>query len=412
MHDKSLRLTLLLGGLAMLGPFATDTYFPSFPAIAREFDVGALGMQQTLSVYLFAYSLMSLFWGTLSDSLGRRPIVLFALGLFCIGSIGCAVSDRLSILLGFRIVQGLSAGAGMVVGQAIVRDRFSGADAQRLVANILMVFGLAPALAPILGGWLQVMFGWRASFAFMAIFSVALITACGWALPESLAAASRRPLRLSAIMKGYFSAIVHPHFLLRCLAMGCAFGGFALYISAAADFVIRILKLPPTAFGWLFLPLIGGLVLGSSVSGRLAHRLSSGAMIRMGFAVMAAAATANLIYTFSLPAAVPWAVLPIMVYTFGLALAVPGMTMMTLGIFPEMRGLAASLQNFLQMLIFAVISGAVAPALFGSAFKLAAGASVGLLFAALFWSLGTRHETVPTPRQGKPDPALTTEMKE
>jgi MFS transporter, DHA1 family, multidrug resistance protein len=112
-----------------------------------------------------------------------------------------------------------------------------------------------------------------------------------------------------------------------------------------------------------------------------------------------------------LPAAVPWAVLPIMVYTFGLALAVPGMTMMTLGIFPEMRGLAASLQNFLQMLIFAVISGAVAPALFGSAFKLAAGASVGLLFAALFWLLGTRHETIPTPRQGKPDPALTTEMR-
>jgi len=116
MHDRSLRLTFLLGGLAMIGPFATDTYFPSFPAISREFAVGALGMQQTLSAYLFAYSLMSLFWGTLSDSLGRRPVVLFALGLFCLGSIGCVLSDRFSVLLGFRVLQGLSAGAGGVVG--------------------------------------------------------------------------------------------------------------------------------------------------------------------------------------------------------------------------------------------------------------------------------------------------------
>jgi MFS transporter, DHA1 family, multidrug resistance protein len=184
------------------------------------------------------------------------------------------------------------------------------------------------------------------------------------------------------------------------VAMGCAFGGFALYISAAADFVIRILKLPPTAFGWLFLPLIGGMVLGSSVSGGLAARFSSNAMIRVGFGVMAAAASVNLIYTFSFSAAVPWAVLPIMIYTFGLALAVPGMTMMTLGIFPEMRGLAASLQNFLQMLIFAVISGLVAPALFGSAFKLAAGASIGLLLAAIFWSLGTRRATVAAAASG------------
>src|SRR3984957_6948536 len=101
MHGKSLRLTLLLGGLAMLGPFATDTYFPSFPAISREFDVGALGMQQTLSAYLLAYSVMSLFWGTLSDWLGGRPIVLFALGLFCIGSVGCGGAGRLSGVLGF-----------------------------------------------------------------------------------------------------------------------------------------------------------------------------------------------------------------------------------------------------------------------------------------------------------------------
>jgi len=394
------RLTFLLGGLAMLGPFATDTYFPSFPAIERDFSVSAVGMQQTLSAYLFAYSLMSLFWGTLSDSLGRRPVVIFALGVFCAGSLGCALSGRLSMLLGFRVLQGLSAGAGVVVGQAIVRDRFSGADAQRLIANIMLVFGLAPALAPIVGGWLQVTFGWRANFAFMAVFSIVLIAACTWGLPESLALASRRPLHLRAILRRYRSAVVHPHFLLRCGALACAFGGFALYISAAADFVIHILKLPQTAFGWLFIPMIGGLVLGSTVSGRLAHRVRPRTMIRAGFTIMAAATTANLTYTYFSTATVPGAVLPIMAYTFGLAIAVPSMSLMTLGLFPDMRGLAASLQNFLQMLAFAVISGALAPALFGSAFKLAAGAAGGLLLATLFWSLGTRDEIVPAAAAG------------
>jgi DHA1 family bicyclomycin/chloramphenicol resistance-like MFS transporter len=386
-----LSLTLLLGALAMLGPFATDTYLPSFPSIARDFGVGDLEVQQTLSVYLCGYALMSLFWGTLSDSLGRRPIVLIALSLFLAGSLGAAWSHGLPMLLGFRGMQGLSAGAGMVVGQAIVRDRLTGAAAQRLIAQIMMVFGLAPALAPIIGGWLQVSFGWRASFFFMALFTLLLLISCAWALPESLPAAHRQPLRVATVMGNYRTAILHPLFMLRCFAIGCVFSGLALYISSAADFVLRILKLPPTSFAWLFLPLIGGLVSGSSMSGRLAHRVSGSRLIAAGFSVMTVAVAANLAYTYWCIPAVPWAVLPVFGYTFGLALCVPSMSLATLDIFPQLRGMAASLQNCLQMSIFAFMSGVVAPALFGSAFKLACGVTVGLVLGAVSWRIAARR---------------------
>jgi DHA1 family bicyclomycin/chloramphenicol resistance-like MFS transporter len=165
-------LTLVLATLAMLGPFATDTYLPSFVAIGQQFSVGPMLVQQTFSIYLFGYSLMTLFYGTLSDSFGRRPVILASLLIFIAGSIGATLAPSFTWLLVFRAMQGMSAGAGMVIGQAIVRDRLSGADAQKMIAQIMMVFGIAPAVAPVIGGLLQVTFGWRAVFAFMAAIAL------------------------------------------------------------------------------------------------------------------------------------------------------------------------------------------------------------------------------------------------
>src|SRR5690606_1563082 len=155
-----LLLTLLLAGLAMVGPFSIDTYLPSFPAIAHALAVDVTLVQQTLSVYLLAFSLMMLFHGTLSDTFGRRPVVLVALVVYICASFAAVWSPNLHWLLMCRALQGMSAGAGVVIGRAIVRDLLSGADAQRALAQVTMVFGIAPAVAPIIGGWLQSVFGW------------------------------------------------------------------------------------------------------------------------------------------------------------------------------------------------------------------------------------------------------------
>ena len=382
-------LTLILAGLSMVGAFAIDTFLPSFPAIAHQFSISMAMVQQALSAYLLAFSVMSLFYGTLSDSFGRRPVILASLLLFTAASIGAAFAPSFAWLLFFRVLQGLSAGGGRVIAQAIVRDRFAGAEAQRLMSHIIMVFGLAPAIAPIIGGYLQVTFGWRSVFIFLTALGLVLLIASYRFLHESLPRESRiqfHPLTLAA---NYWSAIRHPQFLARALAVGFAFGGLGLYISSAASFVINILHLPETAFAWLFVPMIGGMVLGSALGAKLADRVKPSVMLRYGFVCMAFAAIANLIYNRFFAATVPWAVLPIMLYTFGLGLSMPGMSLMTLDLFPRLRGLAASLLNFVQMLIFSLVSGVVAPMLFDSGFKLAQGVLGCCALAAVCWRVGT-----------------------
>ena len=368
-----LLLTLLLAGLTMVGPLAIDTYLPSFPAIAQTFDASPMAIQQTLSLFLFTFASMMLFYGTLSDSFGRRPVILWSLVLYILASLGGALAGSFGFLLGARVLQGFASGAGSVISRAIVQDRFEGLAAQKILGNIMMVFGLAPAIAPVLGGWLQVSFGWRSIFWFLTGFGVLMWIAVWRWLPESLPVEKRHPLHLGAIARNYWMVLKHRQFLLLSVALGAAFGGFALYIGSAAYFIMHILHLPETAFAWLFIPLISGHVLGASISGKLAQRLSQGALIRLSFVLMAVAAAANIGYNWFFPAQVPWAVAPLFLYSFALALAMPPLTLVGMNLFPNHSGLASSMQSFIQMLLFALVSGLVAPLLFDSALHLAFG---------------------------------------
>src|SRR5258705_30491 len=154
MSDAPVRrwsLAILLAALAMLGPLSVDTYLPAFHAIGQEFNAPQLAVQQTLSAYLFAYAFMMLWHGALADALGRRPVVIAGLGVFAITTLGCAIAGNIETLWLFRALQGVCAGTGLVVGRAIIRDRFHGAEAQRLMSQITLVFGIAPAVAPVLG---------------------------------------------------------------------------------------------------------------------------------------------------------------------------------------------------------------------------------------------------------------------
>ena len=389
-------LTLILAGLTMVGPLAIDTYLPSFPAIAHTFDASPLLIQQTLSAFLFTFAFMMLFYGTLSDSFGRRPVILVSLLLYVLASVGAASAPSFGWLLACRVLQGLAAGAGSVVGRAIVQDRFSGAAAQKILSQIMMVFGLAPAIAPVLGGWLQVSFGWRSIFWFLAGFGILMFGVVQRFLPESLPARNRHPFHLGAIAANYWKVLCHRQFLLLSIAVGTSFGGFALYIGSAAYFVINILHLPETAFAWLFIPLISGMVVGSALAGKFAHRYAQVRLIWSGYALMLLAALVNIAYNFYFAAMVPWAVMPLFLYSFALAIAMPPMTLIALNHFPNNSGLASSLQSFIQMLLFALVSGLVAPLLFDSALKLACGVMAGLVLSLGCWLLsrGGRPATV------------------
>jgi DHA1 family bicyclomycin/chloramphenicol resistance-like MFS transporter len=382
-------LTVILACLGMVGALAIDTYLPSMPDIGRAFAVGPVAVQQTLSVFLFTFAFMMLFYGTLSDSFGRRPVILVSLTVYTLASAGAAFAPTFGMLLACRALQGLAAGAGSVVGQAIVQDRFQGAQAQKMMSHIMMVFGLAPAVAPVLGGFFQVTFGWRSTFIFLTVFGALMVLLCWKMLPESLAPEKRHAFHPGSIARNYLKVLSHPRFLLLALAVGMAFGGLSMYIGAAANFVMEILHLPATAFAWMFIPLISGMVIGSAWGGKRAATVVPVRMKWIGFGVMALACVLNVGYTALCTPEVPWAVLPLMIYTFGLAVAMPAIQVGALALFPDNRGLASSMLAFIQMMSFALVSGLVAPLLFGSALKLACGVAVGLVLSFAAWQAST-----------------------
>jgi DHA1 family bicyclomycin/chloramphenicol resistance-like MFS transporter len=383
-------LTVVLACLGMVGALAIDAYLPSMPAIGRVFAVGPVAVQQTLSVFVFCFAFMMLFYGTLSDSFGRRPVLLAALSVYVLASIGAACAPTFGWLLACRALQGLAAGSGAVLGQAIVQDRFSGAQAQKMMSHIMMVFGLAPAIAPILGGWLGVSFGWRSVFVFLALFGLCMIVLSLRLLPESLPAEKRHAFHPVSIARNYLMVLRHTRFLLLSLSVGLAFSGLALYIGLAANFVMDILHLPETAFGWLFIPLIGGSVVGSAWGGKRTSKFSPTRMKWIGYGCMALACVLNVGYNLLFVPAIPWAVLPLALFTFGLAVAMPAIQVGALALFPDNRGLASSMLSFIQMMSFALVTGLVAPLLFNSALKLAIGVAVGLVLSFGAWQLSQR----------------------
>jgi DHA1 family bicyclomycin/chloramphenicol resistance-like MFS transporter len=392
------RLALLLGGLAMFGPFAIDTMFPAFPAIESDFAVSAVAMQQTISVYLVAYALMSLFHGPLSDALGRKPVILCGVVLFALASVGCALSQNLSQLLAFRALQGVSAGAGLIVGRAIIRDCLDGDDAQRLMSHVTMIFGIAPALAPVVGGWILAWSDWRDIFWFLTAFSLLLLALAALWLPETHARAFRIPLKLRSLYLGNRAILANRQFLLLAFAGSFNFGALFLYIACAPAFVLDLMKLNAQQFGWFFIPMISGMMLGAFLSGRLAGRLTGAQSAGLGFAICGLAVLCNIGYNLWAEAPrAPWAVLPVMLNAFGIALVFPILTLAMLDMYPRHRGAASSMQAFVGLSFNAVLAGVVAPLVHHSAWAIALTAS---LFTTIGWMLWRSYRVQ---RSGMPD---------
>ncbi len=372
-------LAAILAGLAMIGPFSVDTYLPSFPAVGREFAVTPAGLQQTLSAYFFPFAVMTLFHGTLSDSFGRRPVILASLTVHVAASIGCATAPDFAQLLLFRVLQGMSAGAGMVVGRAIIRDSFEGHAAQRLLALVTIIFGLAPAVAPVLGGWLLGWFGWRSVFIFLTLYALLLLALSWWRLPETHPPSARQPFALAPLARNYWKLARSPKLMLLCATLALNFGGFFIYVVSAPAFVYNLLGLNERQFAWLFVPGIAGVMAGAYLSGRLADKMSPARTVGIAYSVMFSAAAFNVTYSALAEPALPWSVLPVMIYSIGMALAMPSVTLLALELFPRNRGMTSSLQGFVQSFTSSIVAGVVSPLLSHDDTTLALGMT-GLLF--------------------------------
>jgi len=384
-------LAILLAVLGMLGPFAIDTYLPAFAGISQALGATPVEMQQTLSAYLAAFSFMSLFHGAIADSFGRRPVVLWGVAIFGLSSVGCALAQDINQLIGFRILQGLSTGAGIVVSRTVIRDLFPPSQAQRVMSQVTIFFGIAPAIAPMFGGWLFVWFGWRSIFWLLALIAVALCLINYRFLPETLPSEHRQSFRIGNLLRGYWQLGLDPRFLLLALASGVPFNGSFLYVLAAPAFLGGHLGMAPTHFFWFFVLNISGIMGGAWVSGRLAGKVAPRQQIRYGFIVMIVAALINLLANAVFTAQVSWAMLPPMAYAFGWALMVPAVTLLVLDLHPARRGMASSLQMFIGSGANAITAGLIAPFVMHSTLAMAAASVLLLGVGLLGWAVIRRR---------------------
>ena len=365
------QLALLLACLGMIGPFSIDTYLPAFAGIGASLGATPLQMQQTLSSYLLGFAVMNLFHGALSDSLGRRPVVLAGAALFTLASVGCALSQSIGQLVFFRALQGMSAGAGMVVSRAIIRDMFPPADAQRVMSQVTIYFGIAPAVAPLFGGLLFAHGGWHSIFWLLAVLGLLLWLANWRWLPETLHASARQPFEAGHLMRGYWQLLRNPHFLMLVLASGVPFNGVFLYVLSAPVFLGEVLGLAPTQFFWFFILSVGGIMGGAFLSGRMAGRAKPRHQIRHGFLIMLLTSLVNVTLNLLFTPHAAWALLPLAVFSFGWALMVPAVTLLALDQAPDRRGMASSIQACIGSLANAMVAGLVAPLVMHSAIALA-----------------------------------------
>jgi len=375
----------LIALTSMIGPFTINTYLPSFPEISAEFGIGLGAMSQTLSVYLIAFATTTLIWGPLADAYGRRRVVLGALLLYVMASLGCAFTDNLPHMLILRFLQGVAASGGIVIARAVIRDVYDGPQARRAMAQMMMLFALAPALAPIVGGWLHEWLGWRSVFHFLALYGLATLLLMLWNLPETHPVHSRQSIRPRAVLGNYLAALRHGRFLAIVLSLCCLFGGFFLYVVGSPVIIFDHLGLDAGSFAVQFVPMVGGIMSGSWLAGRLSARWAPSRTIQVALLLAGVAASLNLAQAWWLDAKPLTVVGPVVLYAFAVSLAMPNLTVMALDCFPNNRGMASAVQAFLQMTINALIPAFVVPLVAASLsdFALAQGAFLALAF--LIW---------------------------
>ncbi|HKQ84837.1 MAG TPA: multidrug effflux MFS transporter [Steroidobacteraceae bacterium] len=356
------RLAAVLAALSMLSAFSIDTFYPSLRAMQTEFDVDALVIQQLLTAYMVPYAAMSLVHGALSDAVGRRRVALVGLVVYVLASFSCVLAPNYGAILAFRAVQGLTAGVGMTIGRAVIRDLYEGHEAQRLMSIVMMVFGVAPAIAPVVGGWVHVAWGWRGVFGFLGLLSLALAVASYFYLPETHPREKRTALRPLVLIGVSAEIIRDSRFLWLALCNSALFATLWIYIGAAPRIVIDAWGLSETQFGMFFFPIIGGYIAGSLCSGRAAGRLRPQAQLQGSIAIAVLSSVLGCTMNLVLDTAPMLATQFTLATTaFSLQFGSPVLALKALDLYPRARGAVSSLLTFIQ-LTGATLVLAIAPA--------------------------------------------------
>ena len=370
---------ITLAALTSVAPFAIDTYLPAFHILSEDLLASPEAIQQSLTFYLLPYTVMLLFHGPISDGIGRIKTMKWGLLLFFFASLGCALSTTVESLWFFRALQGIGGGAGSVVARAMVRDLYEGAEAQRVMATVQMLFGIAPAIAPMIGG-LLLGFHWQGIFIFLALYAAVAMFMGSKILPETMKKNMLVPISLSSIIARYKLLLINKEYILLILSLSANFSAFFIYVLASPIFLIDHLGFTTQQFGYLFIPTVTGMLIGSFIAKKTAGIVRSSSVLKCGYYFMFFISLSNLLFCSVMPDNAFFNIGFIALYNIGMASVMPIIALAALDCFPKIRGTAASGQAFTQMLFASVVAGFIVPILWFSTF----GLSLGLFFLISF----------------------------
>jgi DHA1 family bicyclomycin/chloramphenicol resistance-like MFS transporter len=381
-RPASAAFTVLLGVLFALTALGTDAWLPALPVAAAALDAPVAGMQLTVTTYFLGLAAGQLVWGPMSDRYGRKPVLLAGLGLALAAAAACAASGSAATLVLARLAQGFGMSAGPVMARTIVRDLHAQEQAARLFARMGIVFGVIPIAAPLAGGLMLALGGWRAVFWLLGGVAALLLAAIGLRLAET-APAERASTRPADIARMFRTIATEPKFLAPYGAMLCAMVGVFAFVSNSAFTLVSGLGVVPGAFAVLFATVMLGQIAGAWLSSRLVMRIGMARLLRAGTVLVMAAGVAAAMAAWGgarHPASV---VLPFMLYLFGAALIIPNASALALQPFPQAAGTAASLMGALQFAVGALVSTLLGALFEGSARPMASVAALAGIGAFL-----------------------------
>jgi DHA1 family bicyclomycin/chloramphenicol resistance-like MFS transporter len=356
------RLALILGAQTAMGPLAIDTYLPALPTITREFATSAAATQLSLSLYFVGIALGQAIYGPLSDRHGRRPPLFAGLALFVAGSLGCALANDVQTLVAFRFLQALGGCAPLVIPRAVVRDLFDERDSVRMLSVLMLVMGLAPILAPLIGGQMLQYLGWRSIFWAYVIYGSVLIVVVAAGLEESLPAARRSRLPFGAVMSTYRRLLTDWQYMGYVLSGGLVFSGLLAYIAGSPFIFIELFDISPQRFGLYFGANAIGIITASQINRLLVRRFSARQILRGALWISALASIGLLVAGFADYAGLAGVVVPLWFFVAMHGIVSPNTTALAMTPYGSVAGSASALLGTVQFALGAS-SGAIIAAL-------------------------------------------------
>jgi MFS transporter, DHA1 family, multidrug resistance protein len=378
-----LSLILILGALTALSPFSIDMYLSAFPMMAKYFHTSVAEVSITLSAYFIGIASGQLFYGPLMDRFGRKKPLYVGLLIFFLASIGCAFSRTIEWLIIMRFIQAVGGCAASVGSFAMVRDLFEPRESAKVFSSLILILGISPLLAPTVGGYLSIYFGWSSVFFVLGVICLLILFVSVQYLPESRAADHSHVLRFMPITRNYLSILKEPQFYTYALSGAVGFSGLFVYLAASPTIFMEIFGISEQVYGWFFAFIAMGMIGASQLNVWLLKKYSNEQILLASLIALALVSAFFLVCSWNNLYNVYGLVLTMFVYLSCMGLSNPNSSALAMAPFAEKAGSAAALLGFLQMAMGASASICV------GIFKAEALVPVGWIFIATsFLSLG------------------------